>query len=106
MQYNYGLGAGQRQNSRKSRTQKYKIQVPQGFDLKIVVFQAQIKHHKSSTAGHPDIESTPYKLYNKKYMIASTKNIDIEIFSFIAVLVFKLLGCKVLFINRKDNRNC
>ena len=29
-----------------------------------------------------------------------------EIFAFIAVLVFKLLSRKVLFINRKDNRNC
>ena len=29
-----------------------------------------------------------------------------EVFSFIAVLVFKLLGRKVLFINRKENRNC
>ena len=29
-----------------------------------------------------------------------------EIFTFIAVLVFHLLGRKALFINRKDNRNC
>ena len=29
-----------------------------------------------------------------------------EIFVFIAVLVFKLLSCKALFINRKYNRNC
>ena len=27
-------------------------------------------------------------------------------FAFIAVLVFKLLSRKVVFINRKDNRNC
>ena len=27
-------------------------------------------------------------------------------FAFIAVLVFKLLSHKVLFINRKDNKNC
>ena len=39
-----------------------------------------------------------YGRFNKK------KNT--KIFAFIAVLVFKLLGCKVLFINRKDNRNC
>ena len=37
-------------------------------------------------------------------MIASTQ--ITEIFAFIAVLVFKLLGRKVLFINRKDSRNC
>ena len=29
-----------------------------------------------------------------------------EIFASIAVLVFKLLSRKVLFINRKDNKNC
>ena len=46
------------------------------------------------------------KLYNNKYMIASIQITDTEIFAFIAVLVFKLLKHKVLFINRKDNRNC
>ena len=46
------------------------------------------------------------KLYNKKNMVASTKITNTEIFSFIAALVFKLLNRKVLFINRKDNRNC
>ena len=45
------------------------------------------------------------KLYNKKYMIALTKITNTEIFAFIAVLVFELLSGKVLFINRKDNRN-
>ena len=45
------------------------------------------------------------KLYNNKYMIALTKITNTEIFAFIAVLVFKLLRGKVLFINRKDNRN-
>ena len=39
-------------------------------------------------------------------MIASTQITNTEVFLFIAVLVFKLLSCKVLFINRKDNRNC
>ena len=58
------------------------------------------------------------KSYNNKYMNASTKNVKLsnilastqitntEIFALIAVLVFKLLRCKVLFINKKDNRNC
>ena len=45
------------------------------------------------------------KLCNNKYMIASTQTKSIEIFAFIAGLVFKLLSRKVLFINRKDNRN-
>ena len=44
--------------------------------------------------------------YNNKYMIASTQIVNTENFSFIAVTVFKLLSRKVLFINRKDNRNC
>ena len=46
------------------------------------------------------------KLYNNKYIIASTQIKNTEMFAFIAVLVFKLLGCNVLFINRKYNRNC
>ena len=45
------------------------------------------------------------KLDNNKYMIASPQITNIDIFPFIAALVFKLLSRKVLFINRKDNRN-
>ena len=45
-----------------------------------------------------------YKLDDDKYMIASTQVTDTEMFAFIAVLVFKLLSHKVLFINRKGNR--
>ena len=44
------------------------------------------------------------KLRNNKYMIASTQATTIEIFAFIAVVVFKLLSRKVLFANRKYNR--
>ena len=39
-------------------------------------------------------------------MIASTQITNTEIFAFIAALVFQLLIRKVLFKNRKDNRNC
>ena len=39
-------------------------------------------------------------------MIASTKITNPNIFVFIAVLVFKLLSHKVLFIKRKYNINC
>ena len=39
-------------------------------------------------------------------MIALTEITNTEIFAFIAGLVFKLLNRKVLFIYRKDNRNC
>ena len=46
------------------------------------------------------------KLCDNKYMIASTQITNTEIFAFIAVIVFNLLSRKVLFINRKDNRNC
>ena len=38
-------------------------------------------------------------------MIASIEITNTEIFAFIAVLVFKLLSRKVLFINRKGNSN-
>ena len=46
------------------------------------------------------------KLYNNKYMIASTQTTKTEIIAPIAVLLFKLLSCKVLFINGKEIRNC
>ena len=39
-------------------------------------------------------------------MIAPTQITNTDIFAFIADLVFKLMSYKVLFINRKDNRNC
>ena len=38
-------------------------------------------------------------------MIPSTQVTDNKLFAFITVLVFKTLIRKVLFINRKDNRN-
>ena len=38
-------------------------------------------------------------------MIVSTQITSTEIFIFIAVLDFKLLSRKVVFTNRKDNRN-
>ena len=39
-------------------------------------------------------------------MVASTQITNPEIFALVAVLVFKLLSRKVLFIDRKGNRNC
>ena len=39
-------------------------------------------------------------------MIAPTQIKNTEILGFIAVLVFKLLNRKVLFINKKNNGNC
>ena len=40
-----------------------------------------------------------------EYVIASAQITNTKIFAFIAVLVFKLLSRKILFINRKNNRN-
>ena len=45
------------------------------------------------------------KLYNDKYMTALTEITNTKIFTVVAVLVVKLLSRKVLFINRKYNRN-
>ena len=39
-------------------------------------------------------------------MIPSTQITNTEIFAFTAVLVFRLLSRKVLFLNKKDNGNC
>ena len=39
-------------------------------------------------------------------MMTLTQIVNTEIFAFIAILVFRLLSRKVLFINTKDNRNC
>ena len=49
----------------------------------------------------PILKVQSCKLYNSKYMIASTKIISTEILAFISVLVLKLLSRKVLFTNRK-----
>ena len=38
-------------------------------------------------------------------MVTSTQTTNTEIFAFMVILVFKLLSRKVLFTNRKDNRN-
>ena len=46
------------------------------------------------------------KLYNNKYMIASTQITYTEIFAVICILVFTILSRKVLFMNRKDSSNC
>ena len=45
------------------------------------------------------------KLFNSKYMIASTLITNAKVFTFIDALVFKILNPRVSFINRKD-RNC
>ena len=42
------------------------------------------------------------KLYNIKFIIASTQITNTEIFAFIAVQVFKLLSDEILFINKRQ----
>ena len=39
-------------------------------------------------------------------MIVSTQITNTELFAFIAVLAFKVLSSKVMFVTKKDNRNC
>ena len=56
--------------------------------------------------GFSHLKGKSCKSYNNKYMIASIQITKTKIFTFISVLIFKLLSRKVLFINRKDNRNC
>ena len=51
-----------------------------------------------------DLKIQSYKLCKNKYMYASTQITNTGTFAFIAVLVFTS-SRKILFINRKDNRN-
>ena len=46
------------------------------------------------------------KLYNNKYIMASTEITNTGFFAFIVALAFKLFSVYVLFINRRDTRNC
>ena len=46
------------------------------------------------------------ELYKNKYMIATALITNTEIFTFMAVLVLKLMSRTVFIINKKDNRNC
>ena len=53
-----------------------------------------------------NLKGTIMQIMCNKYMVPSTEIRNTGIFTFIAVLVFKLLSRKVLFANRNDNRNC
>ena len=52
------------------------------------------------------LKGTVMKLYNNKYIIASTQVTNTKTFAFIAVVVFELLSHKVLFKTEEDNRSC
>ena len=71
--------------------------------LRISSFATSLLHVCSSSCVVLKVQSC--KLYNSKYMIASTQITNTEIFALISVLVFKLLSRKAFFINLKDNRN-
>ena len=47
------------------------------------------------------LEVQSCKLYNNQYIIASSQITNTEIVTFIALLVFKLLSRKILFIKEK-----
>ena len=51
-------------------------------------------------------KNAPQRKNLQFFLLDTLKTTNTEIFAFIAVLVFKLLSCRVLFANRKDNRNC
>ena len=53
-----------------------------------------------------DLKVQSCKLHSSKYMTASTQIANTDVFAFIAVLIFKLFSRKVLFLKKKDNRNC
>ena len=78
--------------------------IPNLFEYWEVYLIGLLLQFKSTLLGTLKVQSC--KLYNNKYMIVSPQITNTEIFAFIAVLVFKLLSRKVLFINRKNNRNC
>ena len=70
----------------------------------------RVRTRKTGMSQTQEIKTFPHKmnatwkLYNDKYMISSTKITNTEIFTFITVLVFKLLSRNFFFINKKDNR--
>ena len=74
------------------------------LDYNNIIYDLQFGFRQQYSTSHA-LKVQSYKLYNNKYMLASTQISNTEIFVFTAVLVFKLLSRKVLFINKKDNRN-
>ena len=75
------------------------------MSLLLLVAEARAFVHKLSI-NYLNLKVQSCELYSYKYMMGSTQITNTEVFAFIAVLVFKLLSPKFLFMNRKDNRNC
>ena len=73
----------------------------------IILVKIKIYHFYISRGFHTErYIRYSHENYSNKYKIDSTQLTNTEIFAFIAVLVFNLLNRKLLFINRKVNRNC
>ena len=71
--------------------------IPSFMELLTITLRKHNTDHDVTKANYLKVQSC--KLYNEKYMIASTRIKNIENFTFMDVLVF-------MFINRKDNINC
>ena len=98
------------ETTRKSKIRKTKTRFEEIYQIKPTSLKTFIKFTESRKTTHTKclfaLKVQSCKLHNNKYIIASTQITNNEIFAFIAVLVFVLLSRKVLFITRKDNRNC
>ena len=70
------------------------------------LFSRREQIHRNLRVFRHLLKLQPCKLSNSKYMITSVQITNTEMFAFIAVLAFILFSRKVLFINRKDERNC
>ena len=83
-----------------SRTERYSIKTSRH------IYDHCNIHFVALGSGFQVLKVPSCKLFNNKYMTASTQITNTEIFAFTAISVFKLLSHKILFIKRKDNRNC
>ena len=90
-------------NIRTLLDDRKEITTPSGISLILKNFNENL-FKKNSAKSILKVQSC--KLHNNKYMIASTQIRDTENFAYIAVLVFKSFSHKVLFINKKNKRNC
>ena len=89
-------------NNKSPGNDRIRIEFYEAFcdDLKTPLLSV----NKAFKVGELKVQSC--KLCNSKYMIASTKTTNTDGFAFTAVLVLRILSCKVLFIKRKGNRSC
>ena len=97
--FKYGVFYGPSFSAFGLNTERYSV------SLRIQSECGKIRTRKNSVFGYFS-RSDSYANYVITHMIASTQITNTEIFAFIDVRVFELLSRKVLFINRKSNRNC